>query len=234
LMLKSLVSKQLWRLPPPVSRFFPPSPPTAMPIYIESHGRAIKLTGDTLKHKDAIKGLKGSWNGPLKAWMFPGSRRADVRAALSKVVEVIDKDEPGTTKPTKGAKKRTADDSGSESAASPKKPRVKKGEDKGPIGPPADAVVDLGEGKFVTVSEFQGRTYVQIREFFKDDESGETRPSKKGISLSVDAFRKLKEGIDAVAAKVGGESPPPTAKVEGEAKVVGEGNEAVEAKVEEP
>ncbi|KAJ4346612.1 uncharacterized protein N0V89_010543 [Didymosphaeria variabile] len=40
----------------------------------------------------------------------------------------------------------------------------------------------------VTVSDFKGQTLVSIREYYKDKDSGEMKPGKKGISLPIDQY----------------------------------------------
>ena len=42
------------------------------------------------------------------------------------------------------------------------------------------------------VREFKGKTYVDIREFYVDKNTMETKPGKKGISLSCEQYQKLK------------------------------------------
>ena len=49
----------------------------------------------------------------------------------------------------------------------------------------SEGKIELSDNRFVSVSSFRGRKYVNIREFYKD-ESGELRPSKKGIALTPD------------------------------------------------
>lgn len=44
--------------------------------------------------------------------------------------------------------------------------------------------------KRVTVREFKGKTYIDIREFY-DGKDGEKLPGKKGISLQPELWRKL-------------------------------------------
>ena len=64
-----------------------------------------------------------------------------------------------------------------------------------------DIIVEENEIKFVldnkkrvTVHKFKGQIKVDIREFY--DSNGEMKPGKKGISLSLDNWKKLKEFID--------------------------------------
>ncbi|KAF8319578.1 transcriptional Coactivator p15-domain-containing protein [Cantharellus anzutake] len=52
--------------------------------------------------------------------------------------------------------------------------------------------VPIGSNRRATVSAFRGKTYVHIREFYTDA-SGEEKPSKKGISLTVENWGALKE-----------------------------------------
>ena len=47
----------------------------------------------------------------------------------------------------------------------------------------------IGKRKKITVSEFKGRTLVNIREYYNDN--GEEKPGKKGICLQTDEFLEL-------------------------------------------
>ena len=51
---------------------------------------------------------------------------------------------------------------------------------------------DLGKNKWVKVREFKGTTYIDIREYYVDKETMETKPGKKGISLNCQQYQKLK------------------------------------------
>ncbi len=51
---------------------------------------------------------------------------------------------------------------------------------------------DLGKNKWVKVREFKGQTYIDIREYYVDKETMETKPGKKGISLNCQQYQKLK------------------------------------------
>ena len=52
----------------------------------------------------------------------------------------------------------------------------------------------LNKNRFVSISEFRGQVRVDIREFYFDD-NGDRRPGKKGISLSMDEWNKLKSHL---------------------------------------
>ena len=48
---------------------------------------------------------------------------------------------------------------------------------------------------FVQVREFKGKTYIDIREYYVDKNTMDTKPGKKGISLSCEQYQKLKVGF---------------------------------------
>ena len=50
---------------------------------------------------------------------------------------------------------------------------------------------DIGKNKRVTIRKYKGNCYVDIREFYEDD-IGEKRPGKKGISLSTEQWNLIK------------------------------------------
>ncbi|KAK0614243.1 transcriptional Coactivator p15-domain-containing protein [Immersiella caudata] len=58
---------------------------------------------------------------------------------------------------------------------------------------------EIGGTRRVTISKFKGTTLVNIREYYTDKTTGEAKPGKKGISLSVEQFEGL---IDAMPALV--------------------------------
>ncbi|XP_064620932.1 activated RNA polymerase II transcriptional coactivator p15-like [Lineus longissimus] len=59
-----------------------------------------------------------------------------------------------------------------------------------------DIQFELSRMRFVTVREFKGKALIDIREHYEKD--GEMLPGRKGISLSKDQWRKLKEQIDEI------------------------------------
>ncbi|KAF7288671.1 Activated RNA polymerase II transcriptional coactivator [Mycena chlorophos] len=67
-----------------------------------------------------------------------------------------------------------------------------------------DKFVDLGKNKRVSVSTFKNTVLVDIREFYKDKETDEMKPGRKGISLTLEQYQQLKEMLDEVDALVEG------------------------------
>ena len=70
-----------------------------------------------------------------------------------------------------------------------------------------DIIVGENEVKFildnkkrVTVHKFKGQIKVDIREFY--DDHGEMKPGKKGISLSIDNWNKLKGFLDDIEVSI--------------------------------
>lgn len=60
----------------------------------------------------------------------------------------------------------------------------------------------LGNMKFVKVREFKGKTYIDIREYYVDKQTMDTKPGKKGISLNCEQYQKLKSVISEIDAKL--------------------------------
>ena len=57
---------------------------------------------------------------------------------------------------------------------------------------------DLGNMKRVVVRDFKGKTYIDIREYYVDKNTMETKPGKKGITLNCQQFQKLRSIIDEI------------------------------------
>ncbi|CCE79779.1 Piso0_001868 [Millerozyma farinosa CBS 7064] len=58
-----------------------------------------------------------------------------------------------------------------------------------------DVVIELDKKKQVTVRKFNNINLVDIREFFEDRETNEKKPTKKGISLTEESWKKLVSSI---------------------------------------
>lgn len=68
----------------------------------------------------------------------------------------------------------------------------------------------LGDRIHVRVSQFKGRVYLDVRNFY-EDEAGEWKPTRKGVSIPVEFYGELMDAL--VAAKsdidrIAGETPP--------------------------
>ncbi|KAJ7680351.1 transcriptional Coactivator p15-domain-containing protein [Mycena polygramma] len=53
--------------------------------------------------------------------------------------------------------------------------------------------ITLGKNKRATVRNFKGTTLLDIREFYVDKQSGDSKPGKKGVSLTVEQWQELKQ-----------------------------------------
>uniref|UniRef100_A0A182JI93 Transcriptional coactivator p15 (PC4) C-terminal domain-containing protein n=1 Tax=Anopheles atroparvus TaxID=41427 RepID=A0A182JI93_ANOAO len=91
----------------------------------------------------------------------------------------------------KTKKESSSDDSGPDDRTPVKKTKTDKDSAGGEEGFSLN-----GNKRKVTVSEFKGRVYVNIREYYEKD--GKTLPSKKGISLTVPEWKKLLEHADGI------------------------------------
>lgn len=58
-----------------------------------------------------------------------------------------------------------------------------------------DGMISLGNMKYASVSDFKGKLFVNIREYYRDG-SGALKPGKKGICLKPQQWEKLKENMD--------------------------------------
>jgi hypothetical protein len=56
----------------------------------------------------------------------------------------------------------------------------------------------LGKLKRVSVSDFRGMTLIDIREYYLEKSSGEFKPGKKGIALTLDQWEHLKKNIERI------------------------------------
>lgn len=54
--------------------------------------------------------------------------------------------------------------------------------------------VELSDYKKVTINKFKNNYYVDIREYYRDND-GEMKPGRKGISLSIDQWETLTDNI---------------------------------------
>jgi hypothetical protein len=62
----------------------------------------------------------------------------------------------------------------------------------------AETCWELGSNRKVKLNTFKGKQLIDIREYYEDKETGELKPGRKGIALTVDQWDKLKKYIDAI------------------------------------
>ena len=62
----------------------------------------------------------------------------------------------------------------------------------------------------VEVSEFRGQKYLNLRIWYSDKESGEYKPSQKGIAVRPELYAELKEAVLAAERELFNEAPPST------------------------
>merc|ERR1739846_106442 len=113
----------------------------------------------------------------------------------------------GSSKMPKDKKKARRDssssDSGPEDKGPAKKAKPAAGSSSGSCtmenGEPTWLV---GGMKFVKVREFKGKTYIDIREYYVDKSTMETKPGKKGISMNVEQYCKLKDILSEIDDKL--------------------------------
>lgn len=53
----------------------------------------------------------------------------------------------------------------------------------------------------LSAGEFKEKIYLDLRIFYRDQETDEMRPTKRGITLALDHFSELKKGIDKINPK---------------------------------
>ncbi|CAD7941708.1 unnamed protein product [Amoebophrya sp. A120] len=145
--------------------------------------KSILVTGDTLTVKATLKELGGRWNAKEKGWMLPKEKwDQTARPALEAKVDQLTELEEGDEEDEEPAAKRQ------------KKNAAKAGAGGDAAGAGDDAkFIDLGGRKRCSLSKYQGKTFIDLREYYEDKTSGEMKPGNKGISLTPDLYRKLVE-----------------------------------------
>jgi hypothetical protein len=62
----------------------------------------------------------------------------------------------------------------------------------------AEVVGEMDKGRnekiIFSLSEFRGKSYADVRVYYEDDE-GEFKPTKKGVTVGLDEFPQFKENI---------------------------------------
>ena len=57
--------------------------------------------------------------------------------------------------------------------------------------------IDKGNGEIlrIEITEFKGSKYLNIRTWYTDKESGEYKPTQKGVAIKPELYSELKQGI---------------------------------------
>ncbi|XP_002733216.1 activated RNA polymerase II transcriptional coactivator p15-like [Saccoglossus kowalevskii] len=95
-------------------------------------------------------------------------------------------------------------DSDTEYKPKPKKQKKEEKKTKAPKKNSDDAsddMIALAKMRYVTVRDFKGKVLIDIREYYNDN-SGELKPGRKGISLNKEQWDKLKESIGEIDEKI--------------------------------
>lgn len=59
----------------------------------------------------------------------------------------------------------------------------------------------IGKQIYVTLSEFKGKRYIDVRKYYADDE-GEMKPTRKGISFNAEDWREFVSKIQDIDSEV--------------------------------
>eukprot|EP00933_Yihiella_yeosuensis_P021373 TRINITY_DN16915_c0_g1_i1.p1 TRINITY_DN16915_c0_g1~~TRINITY_DN16915_c0_g1_i1.p1 ORF type:complete len:338 (+),score=93.22 TRINITY_DN16915_c0_g1_i1:137-1150(+) len=168
-------------------------------ITLEPHGKAVLVKGETMGIKEALKAWGGRWNRGLSSWIFPGTKKAKLLEDLrghSSIRNVLDNvgDNGSAAAPAKAApaKRNAAEDSSEAPAAKKQKPSG--GED--------EQAFELGKEVQCTVRKFGGNMGADLRKYYTDKESGELKPTPKGIWLRAPEFQALRDNSAEIASKM--------------------------------
>ncbi|CAK9082274.1 unnamed protein product [Durusdinium trenchii] len=157
-------------------------------VWLEAHGKAVVVKGDTMQIKDFLKLKGGKWNSNLKSWIFPGSKKAALLQDLQNC-GTVKKVEDKTGSTTNGNTGPTAATKNSAAPQAPKKRAAAEGESE---------VIQLDDNVRVEANAYQGKIGVDIRRFWTEKASGELRPGK-GLRMSQSEWEAIcagKERID--------------------------------------
>jgi len=124
-----------------------------------------------------------------------------------------DVEEEKKKKKKKKEKLSDSEDSSDSETEKKKKKKDKKKEKKKAVDSDAEGLqiddegrVELGQNKLLEVSEFKGRLFVNIREWYTDKATGELKPGKKGIALNPlqwDEIKNASKYVDKLLKKKG-------------------------------
>mmetsp|Transcript_73888 Transcript_73888/g.238815 ORF Transcript_73888/g.238815 Transcript_73888/m.238815 type:complete len:368 (+) Transcript_73888:78-1181(+) len=194
-------------------------------VQLETHGKAVIVKGDTRAVKDFLKEKGGRWNKGLTGWIFPGSRKTQLLEDLrAKGTAVEDRTQggsggadavAGSSPASKGAKRAGLEGPGGGGAGGAEGAPAKKAKSKAADGPAGQAKAGQGdEEAFVevtdkiraTVNVFGGGVGVDLRKFYLDRDSGEMRPTPKGVRLKQNEWDALIGAVEEIDTACGASS----------------------------
>ena len=178
----------------------------------EMHGRGLLITGDSKIFKDVLKSQGGNWNGRLKGWIFPGSKKPSVFGALQSAgIDFHDgttrqpEPEPAAKKQKSGSPGEKKQNKGTCAAATAGSDEVCSWQLGGPeCGSAAVAAVAPGDSdgdprKFVSVR--RGHRGVKICDWYGNASVPKTR-SLGGLALTAEEWNRLKQAVPEIDAEL--------------------------------
>lgn len=157
-------------------------------VTLETYGKAVIVKGDTRPLKDFLKAKGGRWLNKESAWMFQGSKKAQVLADLRgnpSVANVVDKTSTEAQAAT------------SSSTAASSSSKRKMGNESAPTSSSGDGkTVDLGGSVLCSINCFQGKKGVDVRRMWQDGD--DLKPTAKGIRFGEDEWKTLHEHADQI------------------------------------
>ena len=157
----------------------------------EGKGEKRKSIEANLDQEDATKKQK------VDSDEQPKKKEPEKPAKKQSESESESSDEEAKKKKAKKEKKKKSKEKSDKDGGAKKKEKKKAPTTK-PVGN-ARKGFDLGRERKISVSEFKGRRYVNIREYY-DAGGGEMRPGKKGVSLNREQWDMLTQVKDEVNA----------------------------------
>ncbi|XP_066551501.1 activated RNA polymerase II transcriptional coactivator p15 isoform X2 [Amia ocellicauda] len=108
---------------------------------------------------------------------------------------------PPAEKPSPAQKKQKTGEGSSRPVPDKEPPKKKAGAGGGNQDGEEENMIQIGKMRYVRVSLFKRRTFIDIREFYTDS-SGSTKPGRKGISLTTEEWSQLKEIVPEIDAAI--------------------------------
>lgn len=93
-----------------------PEPENHGELYVKDISeKAFVVKGETKKHKDALKAMRGKWNRKHSGWMFPRKRKTEIKDAIGKLAAKDDAEHTSYLKESTGQKAEALTTKGAQS-----------------------------------------------------------------------------------------------------------------------